>query len=232
MAPPVRNLELYAIGLNKAHLRYDLPSNSQGIPVEVEVIKCNVLSRAKCRSAISRIARCTLWPKRLCVDVDYLMPDQNYTFKVSIKNANTNAFGKDVEITAETVERGGFLISYQFLNNCFYQPFLVPAAPENVTYQVVDCQDTTDYCHLNVSWLHPYNPNGTISAFNIILNSTHFNTSYSEEDQTMHEVYKIANDTYLPQYTYQVSEGSLILSLLCYIIPSFLQYQEFMMLTF
>lgn len=80
----------------------------------------------------------------------------------------------------------------------------MPAPPENVTYQVVDCQDSTDYCNLNISWTHPYYPNGTINAFNIILNSTYFNSSYSEEDQTIHEVYKIIDEEYLPRYHYQV----------------------------
>ncbi|XP_066143041.1 uncharacterized protein [Euwallacea fornicatus] len=184
-APAVRNLELYAIGPNNAYLRYDLPSNPGGIPVEVEVTRCNVLSRAKCKSAFSSIARCELWPKKMCVEVDYLMPDQNYTFKVSVKNANTNISGKDTEIKGESVER-------------------VPAPPENVTYQVVDCQENIDYCHLNISWVHPYYPNATISAFNIILNSTYFNSTYSEEDQTIHEVYRIVNNTYFPRYSYQV----------------------------
>ncbi|CAG9766449.1 unnamed protein product [Ceutorhynchus assimilis] len=185
LAPSVKNLELYAIGTNKAQLRYDLPSNSRGTPVEVQITKCNVLSFAKCKSTISRIARCPLWPQKMCADVDYLMPYQNYNFKVSLKNANTNAFGVESLISAETIER-------------------VPSAPGNVTYQVVDCHETIDYCHLNISWLHPYNPNATISHFNIILNSTYFNNSYSEEDQTMHEVLRIVNDTYLPRYTYQV----------------------------
>ncbi|KAL1513774.1 hypothetical protein ABEB36_003139 [Hypothenemus hampei] len=185
VATSVRNLELYAIGPNKASFRYDLPDNPHGIPSHVEVIKCNVLSRAKCRSLESRISRCVLWPEKMCVDADYLMPNQNYTFKVSIKNENTNTYGTYVEIAAESVER-------------------VPAKPENVTYQVVNCEENTDYCHVNISWLHPYEPNGTISAFNIILNSTYYNSSYSEEDQSIHEVYKIINDTYLPSYTYQV----------------------------
>lgn len=85
-----------------------------------------------------------------------------------------------------------------------YSILLVPAPPENVTYQVVDCQDSTDYCHLNISWIHPYYPNGTINAFNIILNSTYYNSTYSEEDQTIHEVYKIIDEEYLPRYHYQV----------------------------
>lgn len=106
VAPPVKNLELYAIGTNKAYLRYELPSNPQGIPVEVEITRCNVLSRAKCRTGVSSISRCDLWPNKMCAVIDYLMPNQNYTFKVSIKNANTNVSGKDTEITGESVERG------------------------------------------------------------------------------------------------------------------------------
>lgn len=106
VAPPVKNLELYAIGSNKAYLRYELPSNPEGVPVEVEITRCNVLSRAKCRTGVSSISRCDLWPKKMCAIIDYLMPNQNYTFKVSIKNANTNVSGKDTAIVGESVERG------------------------------------------------------------------------------------------------------------------------------
>ncbi|XP_048523168.1 uncharacterized protein LOC109540509 isoform X2 [Dendroctonus ponderosae] len=185
VAPAVRNLELYAMGSNTASLRYDLPLASEGIPVEVELTKCNVLSRAKCKSTISKITNCTIWPTKLCLDVDYLMPNQNFTFKVSIKNANTNRFGKATEILAETVDR-------------------VPAMPENVTHQVIDCHESNDYCNLNIIWRHPHYPNGTIEGFNIILNSTYFVTEYSEELQTIHEVYKIVDGAYLPEYNYKI----------------------------
>lgn len=109
VAPAVRNLELYAMGSNTASLRYDLPLDSEGTPVEVELTKCNVLSRAKCKSTISKITNCTIWPTKLCIDVNYLMPNQNFTLKVSIKNANTNRFGKATEILAETLDRGNIL---------------------------------------------------------------------------------------------------------------------------
>ncbi|XP_050305913.1 uncharacterized protein LOC126743031 isoform X2 [Anthonomus grandis grandis] len=186
VAGMVKNLELYAIGSNKAYFRYDLPASTQGIPSEIRVTKCPLLSRAKCKTAESSISKCTLWPQKMCLVVDYLIPNQTYTFTMSIKNVNSNVFGNSFEVTGTTEER-------------------VPLPPQNVTYKVVDCHESTDYCHLNISWFYPYSPNATINAFNIVLNSTYYNDSYSEEDQTIHEVYKIVDESdYLPRYTYQI----------------------------
>lgn len=81
--------------------------------------------------------------------------------------------------------------------------FLVPGAPTNVTYRIVDCSETTEYCHLNVTWLHPYNQNSSITAFNIILNSTDKHQD-NEDSKYIQEVYKVENDTYYSYYTYQV----------------------------
>ncbi|XP_060534337.1 uncharacterized protein LOC132706804 [Cylas formicarius] len=185
VADEVVNLEVYAIGTKVAYLRYDLPESARGVPEEVQVRRCNALSFAKCRSSVSKIERCRLWRKKFCVDVNYLMPHQQYVFKVSVKNVDTNAFGKEAEINGHTVDR-------------------VPGAPENITYRIVDCHSTTDYCHLNISWFHPSYPNGTITSFQIVLNGTNYNYTDSEEDEAIHEIYKIVNETYLPQYTYQI----------------------------
>lgn len=181
VAPSVDNLEVYAIGSSVAFLRYDLPLDSRGIPLAVQATRCNKLSFAKCRSYISSIERCTLWKNKYCLKLDYLLPKQAYIFKVSVKNQDTNVFGAEAALTEYSVEK-------------------VPAPPETVTYEIVECEELIDYCHLNVSWSHPYFPNGTIETFHIILNDT--DTTVNE--QPIQEVYKIFNNTYLPKYTHQV----------------------------
>lgn len=77
---------------------------------------------------------------------------------------------------------------------------LVPGKPSNLTYQVVDCHPDNDYCHLNISWLHPYQQNTTITSFNINLNKTVSNQISSH----ITELLKIYNATYQPIYYFQV----------------------------
>lgn len=81
--------------------------------------------------------------------------------------------------------------------------FVVPGPPTNITYRIVGCHETTDYCHLNLIWLHPYRQNGTITSFNIILNSTDDHKDV-QNSKNIQEVYKIENGTYYSYYTYQV----------------------------
>lgn len=161
------------------------------------------MSHSKCKSYTWQVKQCPLWPKKFCVYANNLMPFQQYSFKISLKNENSDSFGKEASVSGYTLDRGK-----SYLNKLipFYFPhlwILVPGIPTNVTYKIVDCHISTDYCHLNVSWLHPYNENGTITSFNIILNSTHRDVN-SEDSQYIHEVYKVENKTYLPKYTYQV----------------------------
>nr|CAI5845464.1 unnamed protein product [Callosobruchus analis] len=182
VAPPVENLELYSTDKNSASLRFDLPENPSGVATEVQVSRCNSLSFKKCKYSISNLKKCPLWPKKYCVDVEYLIPEQNYTFKVSLKNVNTNRFGKEVSVNGYSGDR-------------------VPGPPQNITYQIVDC--THNYCNMNVSWNHPYDQNGTITAFNIILNSSEIQEGV-EDDKFIQEVHRIENRSYHPLYNHQI----------------------------
>ncbi|CAH1965540.1 unnamed protein product [Acanthoscelides obtectus] len=182
VAPPVENLELFSIDKNSASLRFDLPENPSGVASEIRVSRCNSLSFKKCKSLVTNIKKCPLWPKKYCVDVEYLLPNQSYTFKVSLKNYNTNRFGKEVTVDGYSDDR-------------------VPGAPQNITYQIVEC--TYSSCNLNVSWNHPYNQNATITMFNIILNSSEIREGI-EDDKFIQEVYRMENKTYRPVYAYQI----------------------------
>ncbi|KAJ8973052.1 hypothetical protein NQ317_011332 [Molorchus minor] len=184
VAAAVENLELYSIDQNSASLRYDLPRHPNGVPEEVRVTRCNALSFKKCKSSISRITRCPLWPRKFCVFVNNILEFQNFNFNVALKNLRTERFGKEVSVQGYTVDR-------------------IPGAPTNVTYKVVDCVDSTEYCNLNVTWSHPYNENGTITSFELILNSTD-KYKNSEEDKYIQEVYQVVNKSYLPIYTHQI----------------------------
>lgn len=82
--------------------------------------------------------------------------------------------------------------------------FSVPGKPTNITYKFVECPLNTEYCHLNITWLHPYYQNGTITSFEIILNGTDKRKD-AENDKYIHEVYNVENKTYYYDYTYQVS---------------------------
>nr|XP_008195175.1 PREDICTED: uncharacterized protein LOC662380 isoform X1 [Tribolium castaneum] len=180
-APPVENLEIYSIGKNTVSLRYDLPRNSRGVPVYGQVTRCNALTFKKCKTSNFPITPCKLWPRKYCIEMNNLIPYQNYTFKVSIRNERTQFYGDDVLVEAFLVEQ-------------------VPGSPSNITYKIVDCKESLDYCHLNVSWMHPYNQNGSIESFHIVLNGTDNDTANS-----IQEVLKIFNSSYyVPRYEYQI----------------------------
>lgn len=106
VAAPVENLELYSIDQNSASLRYDLPKNQNGKPTKIQVNRCIVPSHSKCKPYTTQIKRCPLWPNKMCVYMNNLMPFQMYSFRVSLKNDNTNTFGKEVAVSAYTVDRG------------------------------------------------------------------------------------------------------------------------------
>ncbi|CAG9813738.1 unnamed protein product [Phaedon cochleariae] len=184
VAPPVENLELYSIDKYSASLRYELTANREGVAQEVQISRCNSLSFKKCRSSISPVRPCTLWPGKYCAEVDYLIPYQAYLFKVAVKNHNTPSFGKEVSVDGFANDR-------------------VPGKPTNVAYKMVDCHIAFDYCSLNITWLHPYNQNGTITSFEIILNHTDHRKD-PEDLKFVHGVYKVDNKTYYRDYTYQV----------------------------
>ncbi|RZC27695.1 uncharacterized protein BDFB_000742, partial [Asbolus verrucosus] len=179
-APAVRNLELYSVDNNSASFRYDLPKKPGGIPAYIQATRCNLLTFTKCRSSVQKITRCKLWPKKYCLDINNLIPNQQYTFKISIKNNQTQYYGNETKADAFTSER-------------------TPGPPTNITYKIVDCEDALDYCHLNISWLHPYQQNGTITSFHIVLNGTDNNTT-----KVIQEVLTVNNKTYLPKYETQI----------------------------
>ncbi|XP_063905545.1 uncharacterized protein LOC135124423 [Zophobas morio] len=180
-ASAVQNFELYSVDKNSVSFRYELPRNSKGIPVAGQVTRCNDITFKKCKTANFDITRCKLWPKKYCMDVNNLIPNQKYTFRVSIRNDGTQFYGDEVKAEAFLDEQ-------------------VPGAPSNITYNMVDCNNTLDYCHLNISWLHPFYQNGTINSFHIVLNGTDDGTT-----KNIQEVLKIFNSShYLPHYEYQI----------------------------
>ncbi|XP_044263744.1 uncharacterized protein LOC123010725 isoform X2 [Tribolium madens] len=181
-APPVENLEIYSIDKNSVSLRYDLPRNSRGVPVYGQVTRCNAIAFKKCKISNFPITPCKLWKRKYCIDINNLIAHQKYTLKVSIRNERTQFYGDDVIVEAFLMEQ-------------------VPGAPSNITYKIVDCKESLDYCHLNVTWLHPYNQNGSIESFHIVLNGTDNNNSTNN----IQEVLKIFNSSYyLSRYEYQI----------------------------
>lgn len=57
-----------------------------------------------------------------------------------------------------------------------------------------------DFCHLNITWLHPYYQNGSITSFTIYLNG-----SNGQQIEPIPEIYHIHNGTYMKKYTHQAS---------------------------
>lgn len=81
--------------------------------------------------------------------------------------------------------------------------FSVPGRPSNITYKIVNCNELTEYCHLNVSWMHPYNQNGTINVFILELNETSVQNKIKVVSYIV-EVFKLTKKQYAPIYNYQV----------------------------
>lgn len=111
LAQPIRHLEVYSIDKNSVSFRYDLPAKSSGTPTFIQVTRCNPLLFKNCKSSVSPIMRCKLWPKKFCVDANNLIPFQRHTFKLSIKNDLTHNYGKDVQIDTFTMDKGWILCS-------------------------------------------------------------------------------------------------------------------------
>ncbi|CAG9860166.1 unnamed protein product [Phyllotreta striolata] len=177
VAPPPENLEIYSLDEHSASLRYDLPANTNGVTRQVQVIRCNSLSSSKCKPAMSVVKRCSLWPKKYCVEAGPLIPGQSYKFRVSLRNLNTPAYGDESVVQGTAAQR-------------------VPGAPTNVTYKVAECPKEKDYCNVDVSWLHPFIQNGTINSFEIVLNGT--------DTKERKEIHEVINDTYFYEYTHQI----------------------------
>ena len=105
-ASAVQNFELYSVDKNSVSFRYELPRNSKGIPVAGQVTRCNDITFKKCKTANFDITRCKLWPKKYCMDVNNLIPNQKYTFRVSIRNDGTQFYGDEVKAEAFLDEQG------------------------------------------------------------------------------------------------------------------------------
>lgn len=69
---------------------------------------------------------------------------------------------------------------------------------------MVDCKKSLDYCHLNVSWDHPYYPNGTITKFDILLYEASF-TDVGDTIKRIYEILPIEDKKYKKAYSYIVS---------------------------
>ncbi|XP_044744390.1 uncharacterized protein LOC123306449 isoform X2 [Coccinella septempunctata] len=181
LAPPPKNLEVYATSTSTISLRYNLPDQSTGHPVEVHVTRCNPLTLKKCKTLLLPVTPCKLFVGKYCLNIENMIPNQRQVLKISLKNEGSHTFGKESITEAYTEER-------------------VPGQPTNITYRIVDCSVTFEFCNLNISWLHPYDQNGTIQGFNIVLNSTDLTGS----NESFNEEMKISDKNYSPRYTYQI----------------------------
>lgn len=98
-------VDLYEISKNSASFRYKLPIKSNGIPVFIQIIGTAGLLKTPNQN-ISYITQCDLWKDWYCASINNLMNNVDYTFKISIKNNNTNAFGNEFKITKKTKNVG------------------------------------------------------------------------------------------------------------------------------
>ncbi|GJQ66522.1 hypothetical protein Trydic_g4509 [Trypoxylus dichotomus] len=151
VAPSLEFVELYEISETLASFRYKLPEKANGQPVLVGIRACSSIT--PCYFEMFNITRCNLWKGLYCVTINNLVKKVYYIFKLSIKNNNTNAFGDEVEITSQSIDK-------------------VPGTPTNLSYTVRDCSQYSEVCNLNISWSHPYNQSGIIKSFEILLLGT------------------------------------------------------------
>lgn len=182
LAPKVKNLELYSIDKYSASLRFDLPDTPGGLPIEAQIQWCHPLYESQCNFDIRNLTKCKLWDNRYCIDVNSLIVGYDYKFLVSIKNEDTFTFGAEVAVKGIATDR-------------------VPGEPTNITYRMVDCKKSLDYCHLNVSWDHPYYPNGTITKFDILLYEASF-TDVGDTIKRIYEILPIEDKKYKKAYSY------------------------------
>ncbi|KAK9872527.1 hypothetical protein WA026_017992 [Henosepilachna vigintioctopunctata] len=181
LASPPQNLEIYATSNTSISLRYNLPDERQGIPVELHITRCNPLTLKKCKTFQMSVAPCKIFNEKYCVHVANLIPNQKQLMRLSLKNEGSHTFGEEALIEGFTQDH-------------------VPGQPTNITYKMVDCSSSALYCNLNISWLHPYNQNGTITSFNVFLNTSEAGSENFEG------TYVISNENYLPKYTYQIKK--------------------------
>ncbi|KRT83417.1 Fibronectin domain-containing protein, partial [Oryctes borbonicus] len=151
VAPPLEFVELYEISETIASFRYKLPEKANGQPALVGINACSKITR--CNLEMFNITRCNLWKDLYCVTISNLAKRLNYTFKLSIKNNGTNAFGGERNIISKTEDK-------------------VPGTPVNLSYTITDCSKHIEVCNVNISWSHPYNQSGVITSFEIFLVGT------------------------------------------------------------
>lgn len=185
LAGPAKNLEIYATSNETLSLRFDLPENNPGEVYEVHISRCHSLSLRKCKSKILAALECSAFPGKYCVDVTNLIPNQTQYIKLSLKNKGSHTFGPESTIEGFNMEK-------------------IPAPPMNLTYEVYDCGNTEEFCSLEIEWIHPYNQNGSLTAFNIFLNGTTLNKLDNQNEDVIRHVYKLNNRNYLPKYNYKM----------------------------
>lgn len=106
VAPPPENLELYSINSHTASLRYGIPAMYKGLVRELQIKRCIKPSSSKCKTTYYPITPCSFWYDKYCTEVINLIPYQTYSFRVSMKNANSDVFGKEAEVEGYANEGG------------------------------------------------------------------------------------------------------------------------------
>lgn len=104
VAPPPKNLEVYAISPTTISVRYNLPDESYGNPVEVHVMKCNPLTLKKCKTLLFAVTPCKLFIGKYCIDIKNLIPHQRQVLRISLRNVGSHTFGKESVVDAYTDE--------------------------------------------------------------------------------------------------------------------------------
>ncbi|KAL3287620.1 hypothetical protein HHI36_002089 [Cryptolaemus montrouzieri] len=184
LASPPRNLEIYASSSHSLSLRYNLPDEREGHPIELHITRCNPITLKKCKMLQQPVMPCKIYAGKYCVDVPNLIPYQRQLIKFSLKNEGSHTFGEETTIEGFTQDRA-------------------PGQPTNVSYKLTDCEPSAESCNLNISWIHPYDQSGIITSFNIVLNSSEENIN---ETKSFMKVYEVENENYQAMYTYQIQQ--------------------------
>lgn len=180
IAPKVENLELYSTDKWSASLRFDIPKLPGGIPKLVQIRWCHPLFLSGCLFEIHNLTKCALWDFKYCNNVTSLVKGNKYQFSVAIKNENTFSYGTEESLNGTAEER-------------------VPGKPSNISYKMIDCNKLNGDCNLNITWMHPFNQNATITMFDVILNETSY-TFVGDTLKTIHEIVKVKDKAYQRMY--------------------------------
>lgn len=63
---------------------------------------CHPMYEKKCKSNVHDLVKCKLWENFYCVDVENLTKTYNFTFEISLKNANSSSYGDITTFSAYT----------------------------------------------------------------------------------------------------------------------------------